>query len=50
MEQVQQASYRMSEHAYGQPGASGSNGANGYHGPNGAGSPEDVVEGEFRTV
>ncbi len=52
MEQVQQASYRMSEQAYGgQPGANGgSNGSNGYHGPNGAGSPEDVVEGEFRTV
>jgi molecular chaperone DnaK len=47
MEQVQQASYRMSEQAYGQPG---SNGANGYHTSNGAGSPEDVVEGEFRTV
>jgi molecular chaperone DnaK len=50
MEQVQQASYRMSEQAYGQPGASGANGANGYHSANGAASPEDVVEGEFRTV
>jgi molecular chaperone DnaK len=53
MEQVQQASYRLSEQAYaGQPGSNGANGysANGYHGPNGAGSPEDVVEGEFRTV
>jgi molecular chaperone DnaK len=47
MEQVQQASYRMSEQAYGQPSP---NGSNGHHGPNGAGSPEDVVEGEFRTV
>ena len=49
MEQVQQASYRMSEQAYGsQPG---SNGSNGYqHGHDHTGSPEDVVEGEFRTV
>ncbi len=44
MEQVQQASYRMSEQAYGgQPGANG-------HSPNGASGHEDVVEGEFRTV
>jgi molecular chaperone DnaK len=51
MEQVQQASYRMSEQAYGgQPGANGSNGANGHHSPNGANDQEDVVEGEFRTV
>ena len=50
MEQVQQASYRMSEQAYAQPGANGSNGANGYHSPNRAGSPDDVVEGEFRTM
>ena len=51
MEQVQQASYRMSEQAYAsQPGANGgSNGANGYS-PNGASGQEDVVEGEFRTV
>ena len=49
MEQVQQASYRMSEQAYGsQPG---SNGSNGYqHGHDHTGSPEDVVEGDFRTV
>ncbi|MBE2233733.1 MAG: molecular chaperone DnaK [Anaerolinea sp.] len=49
MEQVQQASYRMSEQAYG--GQPGSNGSNGYqHGHDHTGSPEDVVEGEFRTV
>ena len=46
MEQVQQASYRMSEQAYQQPGGNG----NGYHSPNGASGQEDVVEGEFRTV
>ena len=51
MEQVQQASYRMSEQAYGQPSPNGSNGASGgQHGAHGVGGHEDVVEGEFRTV
>ena len=54
MEQVQQASYRISEQAYGQPDVNGSNGAgytNGHSQPGGsAAGEEDVVEGEFRTV
>ncbi len=57
MEQLQQASYRMSEQAYGQPGANGTNGTNGAGYTNGHSQPggsatgdEDVVEGEFRTV
>ena len=57
MEQLQQASYRLSEQAYGQPGANGTNGTNGAGHTNGHGQPggsttgdEDVVEGEFRTV
>ena len=57
MEQLQQASYRLSEQAYGQPGANGTNGTNGAGYTNGHGQPggsttgdEDVVEGEFRTV
>ena len=57
MEQLQQASYRLSEQAYGQPGANGTNGTNGAGYTNGHSQPdgsatgdEDVVEGEFRTV
>jgi molecular chaperone DnaK len=48
MEQVQQASYRMSEQAYGASanGAEGSNGNATY----GSAGEEDIVEGEFRTV
>ena len=56
MEQLQQASYRLSEQAYGQP-ANGTNGTNGAGYTNGHSQPggsatgdEDVVEGEFRTV
>jgi molecular chaperone DnaK len=51
MEQVQQASYRLSEQAYQPSGSNGSNGASGgHHSADDAGGPEDVVEGEFRTV
>ena len=53
MEQLQQASYRMSEQAYG----AGTNGTHGFNGGNGNGNvprqptgEEDVVAGEFRTV
>jgi len=48
MEHVQQASYRMSEQAYGASanGAEGSNGNATY----GSAGEEDIVEGEFRTV
>jgi molecular chaperone DnaK len=48
MEQVQQASYRMSEQAYG-AGAKAADGSNG-NGTYGSAGEEDIVEGEFRTV
>ena len=48
MEQVQQASYRMSEQAYG-AGANGADGSNG-NGTYGSAGEEDIVEGEFRAV
>ena len=48
MEQVQQASYRMSEQAYG-AGAKAADGSNG-NGTYGSAGEEDIVEGEFRAV
>ena len=48
MEQVQQASYRMSEQAYG-ASANGANEVNG-NGTYSSAGEEDIVEGEFRTV
>ena len=48
MEQVQQASYRMSEQAYG-AGANGADGSNG-NGTYSSAGEEDIVEGEFRAV
>ena len=48
MEQVQQASYRMSEQAYG-AGANGAEGSSG-NGTYGSAGEEDIVEGEFRAV
>ncbi|MFZ2487790.1 MAG: molecular chaperone DnaK [Anaerolineae bacterium] len=46
MERVQQASARMSEHAYSQPNGN----SNGSHAPESRGSEDDVIEGEFRAV
>ena len=53
-EQLQQASYALSQQMYSQPAGGPSNGY-GAHGPNGSSqggqrSDEDVVEGEFRPV
>ena len=53
-EQLQQASYALSQQMYSQPAGGPSNGY-GAHGPNGSNqggqrSDEDVVEGEFRPV